>query len=218
MWFVNSQTGALPDPFTTMRYENDKIIGGTFNPDGSITDIGEFRTVRQGLMKWTTDYLKSLATGGRYPHMIWPYHCLIGTPGYNIVAPLFNVILDWETSNVAQATLLTKGSNFKTEHFSAVRAEVTDPEDQMTQLNTDFIGLFSEADEILLAGEARSHCLANTVRDMAEYFTDDSFIKKCVLLIDATSDVGGLEHLGKQFVSDMKAKGMQVTTTVDYLA
>ena len=44
-----------------------------------------------------------------------------------------------------------------------------------------------EADLIFVAGEAGSHCLANTVRDIANNFGDDTYVKKLVLLTDATS-------------------------------
>jgi nicotinamidase-related amidase len=74
-----------------------------------------------------------------------------------------------------------------------------------------------EGDEILLAGEARSHCLANSVRDMNAAFGSDTFIQKCTLLTDGTSDVSGFESYGEQFVTDMVAKGMKLSTTTDYL-
>jgi nicotinamidase-related amidase len=74
-----------------------------------------------------------------------------------------------------------------------------------------------EGDEILLAGEAGSHCLANTVSDMADSFGDDSFISKCVLLTDGTSPVPGFDQLQTDFVAKMTKRGMKTITTVDYL-
>ena len=83
-----------------------------------------------------------------------------------------------------------------------------------------------EADEIILSGEARNFCLASTVQDTANEFApsagtptnNDDFIKKCVLLTDATSDVPGFEKLGEDFITEMTKRGMRSTTTVDYLA
>jgi hypothetical protein len=62
--------------------------------------------------------------------------------------------------------------------------------------------------------------LANTVRDIANEFVkdNDSFIRKCILLKDATSDVPGFESYGETFVKEMVARGMKITTTKDYLA
>ena len=110
-----------------------------------------------------------------------------------------------------------QGSNLHTEHFSAVKAEVEDPADPSTQLNTAFIRDLEAADVIAFAGEASTHCLASTVRDIADAFGNDEYIKKCVLLKDATSPIPGLEHLEVKFLKDMEAKGMKIETTTDFL-
>ena len=60
----------------------------------------------------------------------------------------------------------TKGSNPFTEHYSALMADVVDPDDESTILNTDFIDIIKEYDIILGGGEALSHCYANTFRDI----------------------------------------------------
>lgn len=211
-WFTHQETGQHPSPFTLMREENNRIIGSVNGQD-----VGEFNTP---FRPWTLEYLRSLAKEGRHVHCIWPYHCLIGTRGHNIVEPLAEAIFNWEnTGRPGFAGKHTKGSNFRVEHFSAVRAEVIDPNSPDTNLNTAFISNFAEADEILLAGEALSHCLKCTVSDIANTFTlDDSFIKKCVLLTDATSNVPSFEQFGDDFVKEMTSRGMRLSTTVDYLA
>jgi nicotinamidase-related amidase len=149
--------------------------------------------------------------------MIWPPHCIIGTPGHNIVTPVLEALLTWEQKNIGMVNKVTKGSNMWVEHFSGVRAEVLDPNDPTTQLNTDVVNALMDADEILWAGEARSHCLANTFRDIANEFKDDAFVKKCILLTDGTSDVTGLEFLGKAFVDEMTKRGLRFVNTTDYL-
>ena len=70
----------------------------------------------------------------------------------------------------------------------------------------------------MVAGEASSHCLANTVRDVAANFGDDSYVQRLVLLKDATSPVPGFEHFENDFLREMTGRGMQVTTTTDFLA
>jgi nicotinamidase/pyrazinamidase len=215
IWFKDGK-GNAPGPFTCMREENGAIVGSVFGASGWV-DIGEFQTVMPSFYKRTLEYLKALKTGNRYPHCIWPPHCLIGTPGHNIMEPLLNALLLWEKKYVGLVNKVTKGSNIYVEHFSAVKAEVTDPNDPTTQLNTDLINMLMEADEVLLAGEARSHCLANTVRDIANSFADDSFIKKCTLLTDCTSDVAGFEKYGVDFVTEMTGRGMKTAASVDYL-
>lgn len=202
-WFRDSQ-GKHPNPFT--------IIG----PED--LEQGVWMTTRPQLFKRTLQYLKDLQSRGRYPHCIWPPHCLIGSPGYAIYEPVREAIFEWERKYNTAANKITKGSNIFTEHFSAVQAEVPDPEDPSTQLNTDFIDTVEKADIILLAGEAGSHCLANTVRDMANNFKDDSYIHKLILLEDATSPVPSFEKNQEDFISELTARGMQISKTSDPFA
>jgi nicotinamidase-related amidase len=211
-YFRNLKTGAMPNPFTLMEEKGGTIVG---------SDGCEYTTFNVNLLPRTINYLKALVTSNRYKHCIWPMHCLIGSDGYRVVPQLFGALVDWEVKNNAAVDYVSKGSNYFAEHFGAVMAEVPDPEDPSTQLNNGFIETLMEADIILLAGEARSHCLANTVRDIANpaiFAQGDDFIKKCVLLEDCTSDVPGFDALGVAFVNDMKARGMQVSTSVGFLA
>lgn len=165
----------------------------------------------------TLAYLRELERSGRYGHVIWPEHCLIGSAGHNVVAPLFDALQEW-SSRFALVDFVTKGSNPWTEHFSAVRAEVPDASDPGTQLNAGLLTTLEDADIVLLAGEASSHCLANTVRDIASGFRDPAAIRKLVLLTDATSPVPGFEHLADAFLKDLTGLGMQTATTADFLA
>ena len=82
-------------------------------------------------------------------------------------------------------------------------------------MNTDLINLLKNFDIILGAGEALSHCFANTMRDVFEQFSADQ-VKKFVLLKDATSSVAGCEQMGDDFINEFTAKGMQVATTTSY--
>lgn len=166
----------------------------------------------------TTAYLKALTANGRYPHTIWPEHCLIGDEGHNINPVLAAAVHEWEEKRYAIANVVTKGSNPWTEHFSAVKAEVPDPEDPSTQINRGLIETLENADITVWVGEALSHCLANTFRDTVANFSDPSYIKKMWLATDATSSVPGFEKLGDDFIAEMKAKGMNTTTTTTFLA
>jgi nicotinamidase-related amidase len=167
------------------------------------------------------EYVTALETNGRYPLCIWPPHCLISTYGYGTIPVLEKVLHEWE-KDFAMVDFVTKGSNFWTEHYSAVQADVPDPEDPGTQLNMGLIETLQEADIALLSGEAKSHCLANTVIDIANNFGEEN-IKKMVLLEDCTSNVPDppgttmFTDISNKFVSDMVARGMQISNSVDFL-
>lgn len=216
LWWKDGK-GQRPKPFTTMREEKGTIIGGMYDASGTLHDVGEYMVSRPMYLKHTINYLRELAAKGRYSHMVWPNHCLIGTPGFLIVKPLRQALLKWENEQVSLVHKVTKGSTFWTEHFSAVQAEVPHPDCPETQRNPYFIDDIATADEIVLAGEASSHCVLSTLRDMAD-FADDSFIQKVVCLENAMSPVEPFEQQATDFFDDMQKRGMQVSTTEKYLA
>ena len=73
----------------------------------------------------------------------------------------------WEEAGFARVNYVTKGYNPWTEHYSAVQADVPDPTDPGTQINTRLIRALKNADVVALSGQALSHCVAHTVRDIA---------------------------------------------------
>jgi nicotinamidase-related amidase len=75
-----------------------------------------------------------------------------------------------------------------------------------------------EADIIAVAGEASSNCVANTLRDIISCFNNDAYVSKIVFLKDCSSPVPGFENQEDKFIAEATAKGMQVTTSKDFLA
>lgn len=181
---------------------------------------GVWKPIFPSLTKRFIEYCTSLETTGRYPLCIWPPHCLIGSEGNNVFPILFNELKKWEEDHHDNIDYVSKGSNPFTEHYSAVKAEVPDPDDATTQLNTRFIKTLMEADEILIAGEAGSHCVKNTVEDIADGFGDDTYIKKMILLEDGVSPVQSpfvdFPAIQMKFIKDMKDRGMKTAATTDF--
>lgn len=199
-WWVDAN-GSAPAPFTVIG-EDDVAAG-------------RWRARLPELQARSLDYVRQLARAGRYALVIWPEHCLIGSWGHNVQADVMAALNRWARSRLEVVDFVTKGSNPFTEHYSAVQAEVPDPTDPSTLVNTRFIETLAQADEILIAGEALSHCVANTVRDIAANFGDDN-VKKLVLLEDCSSSVAGFENLGQQFLAEMSARGMRVAKSTAY--
>ncbi len=198
--FWKNSKGERPNPFTLIT-EDDVVNGvwSAYNP------------------KWQSkalEYVKTLKKNGRYVLCIWPPHCLIGTWGHAIVPEVAKALYEWET-DFNRVNFVAKGSNLFTEHYSAVKADVPDDDDNSTKLNAGLIDLLQEADEILITGEALSHCVANSIRDVATEF-GDSQVCKFTLLEDTSSNVGGFEKLGQDFVREMVKKGMKTTNTKDW--
>ena len=203
MWFLDEH-GKHPAPFTMITAAD--------------LESGRWRTTQPSARKRTIAYLNALSATNRYPHVIWPEHCLIGDAGHNIHPTLSAAIHQWEEKRYAMVDVVTKGSNPWTEHFSAVQAEVPDPEDPSTQVNRRLIEALESADIILWTGEALSHCLANTFRDVVKNFSDPTYAQKMTLLTDATSPVPTFEKYGEDFIREMTAIGMKLSTTTDILS
>lgn len=201
--FWLDQNGGRPDPFTIITTKDVKS--------------GIWRPQIFSLQEKVQNYVDKLEANSRYPLCIWPPHCEIGTLGATIVPEIIKALDSWAEKHFRTIGYVAKGSNPLTEHYSAVQADVPDPTDPGTQINTRLIDILASADEILLAGEASSHCLANTVTDIANNFSDERYINKFTLLEDATSPVGGFENLTDRFIKDMTAKGMKISTTEKWM-
>lgn len=199
LWFKDS-SGNHPDPFTLISAEDLRT--------------GKWTTTMPGAYKRTLAYLEALEASGRYAHTIWPYHCLIGTEGHNLHDDIRDAVFEWEMKNIGMHDAVTKGSNPWTEHFSAIKAEVPDPSDPSTQVNTDFVRTLEECDLVLLAGEASTHCWRSTVEDLANEFADPTFLSKCIALQDCMSPVpdpipGLFSDPTANSFADLKARGLR---------
>lgn len=201
-WWLNGK-GENPAPFTIISADDVKT--------------GLWRSANPLAQSYSLSYVEKLAANGRYPLVVWPEHCLIGSWGHNVHADVKIALDTWSRQRLEVVDFVTKGSNPMTEHYSAVQAEVPDPADASTLLNTRLIRTLEQADLIVIAGEALSHCVANTVRDIANNFGEAN-IKKMVLLTDCTSSVTGFEKLGDDFITELSARGMQLAKSVDFLA
>lgn len=202
IWWRDS-AGEHPKPFTLLNVSD--VTGPT----------AKWRATNQAYQQRSEEYVQKLKVNGRYVLCIWPPHCLIGSAGYQVMPVLFDALCEWE-QEFAAVNYVTKGSNIFTEHYSAVKADVYDSEDPGTGLNTNLIKLMQEMDLIAIGGEASSHCVASTVRDIANNFGEDN-IRKFMYLEDACSPVPGFEQFEKDFVKEMIDRGMKVTTTDKFL-
>lgn len=206
--FWKGKDGKHPAPFTIISAQD--VRDGVWRPS------------MIGLTKRMIDYTSSLEKSKRYPLCIWPPHCLIGSVGAAVYDALFGALNYWAETEFATINWVTKGSNPFVEHYSAVQAEVADPADPSTQLNVGLINTLEQADIIAFAGEAGSHCLKATTEDIFNNFSSPDIIKKCVLLTDATSPVISpfvdFPKIQKDFIAEMKARGMQTALTTDFLA
>ena len=154
-------------------------------------------------------------------HTIWNPHCLIGTRGHNVQVNLNDALQNWMTGELALIDYVTKGSNYKVEHFGGLQAEVPLPDDPGTQLNTSLLGMLREADDILVGGEAFSHCLKETVTQIADNIGEEHvkkirLLKDCTTCIAKITDAAGntivdFPSITAEWVKKMERRGLVVT-------
>jgi nicotinamidase-related amidase len=199
-WWIDKH-GKNPKPFTLI-------------PDDAVVN-GDFRAYNSEHQKWSENYTRTLKQNKRYVLCIWPDHCIIGSEGQAIDPVFLEAVTEWEHRFFAMAPRTTKGSNPYTEHYSAVKADVEDPNDPKTRLNTKLTNILKTYDDILTDDEALSHCLNFTATDIADDFSEEQ-VKKIVLLQDAASSVTGFEKMGEDFVNRMVARGMRLAKTTNF--
>ena len=208
-WWMD-QNGQKPNPFTII----------------SVADIeASIWTVRNPAFRSRTlQYARDLeSTPDHYKICVWPPHCLIGTWGHNVHAGLNDALQKWSEEEDAIVDYMMKGTNPWTEHYGVLMAEVPDPNDPSTGLNTAFLNRLAEADIVLLAGEASSHCVLKTVKQIAGNI-GVQHLKKFHLLRDCMSPVPALPggpdfpKIAEAFLQDMKSQGMSITTSTNFLA
>ena len=177
---------------------------------------GEYRPRDASALPRALDYLDALEQAGRYTLMVWPVHCEIGSWGHNVHPAVKAAYNRWEDQRLGVVQKIIKGTNPWTEHYSAMQAEVPDATDPDTQLNRNLIAQLDEADLIVIAGEASSHCVKATVEHLAQHLPSRR-LDKLVLLTDAMSPVSGFEAQAQSFLGDLQRQGARLATCAEVL-
>ncbi len=195
--------------------------GGAVAPFTPITAAqvraGNYQPRDAAALPRTLAYLDALERRGRYTLMVWPVHCEIGSWGHGVHRSVKDACDAWEQRRLHTVVSVSKGSNPWTEHYSAFQAEVPDPHDPDTEFNLALVRSLDEADLIIVAGEASSHCVRATTEHLVANLPSGR-ASKVVLVTDCMSPVGGFESQQQVFLDDMAARGVQLRTSADVLS
>jgi nicotinamidase-related amidase len=183
--FWLSEDGENPVPFTLI----------------SVTDVenGKWTSIfgKEPVLK----YLKELERQGEFPHVIWPEHCIEGSKGAAITDTVMEEVKSWARIRKQSFKIIQKGKNPFTEHFGIMNANVQLDNDPATQLNIPFLDSLAGYDTIYIAGEAQSHCVATTVKQLQKY---QNVANKIIILKNCMSPVAGFEHLADSIYGSLK--------------
>lgn len=194
--FWQDKDGNFPQPFTVITSKD--VESGVWTP--------RFDPKR------CLEYLINLENQGEYPHLIWPPHCLIGSEGAAIYQPLMDSIINWTIRGKFYQTV-TKGTYPFSEHFGAFQAQIPDPQRPETQLNQNLIRTLETYQNVYLAGEAKSHCVANSLKQVLN--EAPMLAAKFIVLEDCMSNVTGFETLAIPIYDKAKQMGVRFAKSSD---
>jgi len=217
-----------PDPFTIISAKD--IEQGVWKPrqdlklpldDSGVLDAtifsGADKLVSSGgdldLTKYCLEYARRLEQKGRFQICIWPEHCLIGSPGHAIVDDIQQALHEWMERTGGSVEWVLKGQNLLTEMYSALEADV--PVSSATSFNQKLFESLVKSDRLWVCGQAMSHCVNYTLRDIVNKCTSHEETNKIYLLTDCASAVPGFEEAAETFQNEMKEAGVNLTVSTD---
>lgn len=138
-------------------------------------------------------YTRQLTQNGKFPLTIWCYHSMLGGVGHALVPAFEEACFVHTIARNAQTQFELKGENPLTENYSVLRPEVmTGSGDQpIAQKNIRLIQQLLSFDEVYIAGQAKSHCVAWTIDDLLSEIQaiDPQLAQKIYLIEDCASPV-----------------------------
>jgi len=187
--FLVDENGDHPDPMTLISADDVRAGKWRFNPIiaaslGISPDFGN---------EHLSHYVTALGEQDKYDLTIWPYHALLGGIGHALVSAVEEAVFFHSIARYHPVDFMVKGDNPLTEHYSAVGPEVSNGPDgeEISKKDSRFLEKLQKIDGLIIAGQAKSHCVAWTIDDLlAEIIhIDASLVAKVYLLEDCTSPV-----------------------------
>jgi nicotinamidase-related amidase len=188
--FLVNDAGEHPQPLTPISPEEVEKGAWKVNPAvaNSLAN-GNYMALHNHLLH----YCRKLSEQDKYLLMIWPYHSMLGGIGHCLVSAVEEALFFHNLARHSQTGFEIKGGHPLTENYSVLRPEVLDSADgqSIAQKNTRFIKRLLEFDAVIIAGQAKSHCVAWSIDDLLSEIAeqDPKLAKKVYLLEDCTSPV-----------------------------
>jgi nicotinamidase-related amidase len=205
--FWRTATNQEVAPFTLIDYKS--------------VQEGKFKSVH-GNPKTVLDCLKTLETEGKGGVCIWPYHCLVGTPGHTLEHELAKMIAFHGIAKVSKANFIFKGTDTYSERYGVIEP-CYNPQNtvEWSVLNAiaDVGGGSGKInyDQIFIAGEASSHCVLESAAQILKRFAgQQEVLNRVVLLTDCCSPVSGFEKQAEDGLEALKKQyGIKLADSID---
>lgn len=198
IFFVNDE-GAHPLPYTQISVDDIKEGKWKFNKKLVHNVPKSIQHIEEHLVHYAEELTKS----DKYNLTIWPYHAMLGGIGHALVSSIEEAIFFHTIARLSQPYIHVKGDHPLTEHYSVLKPEISSSPDG-EPLSRRSEALFEEPavsdaicqilvdfDVVIIAGQAKSHCVAWTISDLLNLVTgkNEKLIKKIYVLEDCTSPI-----------------------------
>jgi nicotinamidase-related amidase len=187
LWLVDEE-GEHPAPYTLVSAGD--VASGRWRMNTAVAEALDIDP--DYARRHLAHYTKRLAEGGKYDLTVWPYHAMLGGIGHALVSAVEEAFFFHSIARQSQPEFQVKGDKPLTEHYSMLGPEVTEgPDgDQLGKRNDALVEKLLTFDAVVIAGQAKSHCVAWTIDDL---LTGDEvreqLAPRTYLLEDCTSPV-----------------------------
>ncbi|WP_175614449.1 hypothetical protein [Piscibacillus halophilus] len=195
-WWVN-QEGEHPEPLTIIT-SND-------------IEQGKWKPVKE--QDASIDYVRHLEKLGQKNLCIWPYHCIEGTPGATLESQFSKMIHYHSTVRQTRIKKVVKGQDSLSEMYGIIKPEYS----QSVRTNEGLLNYIRQFDQVIIAGEAESHCVYESVKQIAEHFSNDlKWTQNIYVLKDGMSCIPGFEEENeKAWKALVNNYGIQLVESTD---
>ena len=220
--------GRSPDPMTIITAADVEMGQWRVNPN--LVDrrrdslLGAMAAAPTDLQAWALYYVQQLEQAGKYPLTVWPFHSMLGGIGHALVSAVEEAVFFHSMARCSPTQYELKGDNPLTENYSALRPEVGESAEGqiIAASNEALIRQLLTYERIIIAGQAKSHCVAWTVADLWDEIqrVDPAIAQRVYLLEDCMSPVVvpgvvDFSEAGDRAFEGFAAVGMHRVRSVD---
>ncbi len=222
--FLVDAAGAHPGAFS--RISATDIENGHWRADpDTLRHLGIDEAYAR---RYLLHYVRALNKSGKYDLTVWPYHAMLGGIGHALVSSVEEAVFFHSMARSCQPEFRIKGGNPLTEHYSVFGPEVTEGPagERVEEKDTDLVERLLHFDAVIIAGQAKSHCVVWTIEDLLaglqQRRTASDLAGRIFLLDDCTSPVvipGGPDYtdVADEAFRRFAEAGMHVVHSVDSL-
>ncbi|HHI3614946.1 TPA: hypothetical protein QCU08_004693 [Bacillus anthracis] len=197
-WWID-ENGNPPEPFTIITAK----------------DIESGKWQARYNKEESLEYVLQLDSIGKKQLCIWPYHCLEGTSGAALENQFANMVYFHSVARDSKTIRVVKGTEPLSEMYGIIRPEYS----KEKYLNSRILDQMQLYDKILVVGEAKSHCVLESIRQIVEYYGRDGGINsKIYVLEDCMSPIPHFEEVtNKDFLELNREYGINIVEAKDFV-